>query len=146
MGNWERFPPGEEGRTPYIEICDPRHFYAAYIFDRVDTRETDITRVIEEARNFGCRVRYWWLSQAMDLGGSTDRLILCVHHPGRPPDAGMDLYQVLKDKQVTWDDLEAATVDEYFWLGQPFRKPGELARPDDAPLYPHLSKPSTDER
>ncbi len=145
MGDQERYPPGENGSIPEIEIIHPGHFYAAYIFDRVDTRESDITRLIEEAKNLGYPFRYWWLSHAMDLEGSADRLILCVHHPSRQPDAGMDLYQVLKEQQVAWDDLEAAMMEEYLWLGQSFREPGELIRPDGAPLFPHLSRPSPEE-
>ena len=49
----------------------------------------------EQARRFGYPVRYWWLSEAVDLQGFPDRLIVCAHHPSRDEDAGMDLYDAL---------------------------------------------------
>jgi len=36
------------------------------------------------------------------------RLIVCVHHPSVAEDAGMDLYEALEEREVTWDGLEAA--------------------------------------
>jgi hypothetical protein len=55
----------------------------------------------------------------MDLQGAPDRLIVCVHHPSRSEDAGMDLYNALKGKEINWDDLDAAAVEEYRFMGMP---------------------------
>ena len=56
-------------------------------------------------------MRYWWLSDAMELQGYPDRLIVCVHHPSSSEDAGMDLYEALVSQGITWNDLEAAAVN-----------------------------------
>lgn len=127
---------GRRERGLLDEILRQGDFYAAYIFDQAISRETDITRVIAQAQELGYPLRYWWLSQAMDLMGSPDRLIVCVHHPGGSSDAGMDLYQALHDVGVTWDDLEAAAMDEYLFLGTTIRSHGEITTPDARPLFP----------
>ncbi len=123
-------------RNLLVEILRPGDFYAAYIFDQAISREADITRVISQAKELGYPLRYWWLSQAMDIMGSPDRLIVCVHHPGGNSDAGMDLYQALHNEGVTWDDLEAAAMDEYMFLGTTIRSHGEIITPDARPLFP----------
>jgi hypothetical protein len=35
----------------------------------------------------------------------------------------MDLYEALKEQQVTWDDLEAVAVGEYRYFGKPIEGP-----------------------
>jgi hypothetical protein len=72
----------------------------------------------------------------MDLQGNPDRLIVCVHHPSSAEDAGMDLYEALKERRVTWDGLEAAAVDEYRVLGRPAEGPEVIHRRDGTPLFP----------
>jgi hypothetical protein len=119
---------------------DPRHFYAAYVFDRAHERQDDVSTLIEQAQQLGYPVRYWWLSQAVDLQGSPDRLIVCVHHPLSGEDAGMDLYEVLKEHQVTWDGLEAAAVDEYRLLGRPIEGLEVICRRDGTTLFPSALK------
>ena len=81
-------------------------------------------------------MRYWWLSQAMELQGNPDRLIVCVHHPSPARDAGMDLYEALEERQATWDGLEAAAVDEYCLLGRPIEGPETIRKRDGAKLFP----------
>ena len=49
----------------------------------------------------------------MELHGHPDRLIVCVHHPSLAEDAGMALYEALKEHQVTWAEAAAAAVEEY---------------------------------
>jgi hypothetical protein len=132
MSRQERQP---ESLEP-AENLDPRHFYAAYVFDRANERETDIEAIIEEASKLDYPLRYWWLSDAMELQGFPDRLIVCVHHPSTHEDAGMDLYDSLKEKRVTWDDLEAAAVDEYRYLGNPAFELGDLRSPYGNLLFP----------
>lgn len=131
-------PERQPRRGPLIEILSPRHFYAAYIFDRAESRREDVGKVLEHAGRLGYLVRYWWLSQAMDLMGAPDRLIVCVHHPEETFDAGMDLFQALRDEQAAWDDLEAAALDEYLFLGRPVAAQEALLNPYDQPLYPPL--------
>ena len=101
------------------EILNPRHFYAAYVFDRAGTRLEDVKPLIEQAQHLGYPIRYWWLSDAMDLQNCPDRLIVCIHHPSRSEDAGMDLYDALTDLKIEWDDLDAAALDEYCCFGKP---------------------------
>ncbi len=117
------------------EDLDPHHFYAAYVFDQAHERRDDVATVIEQAQQLGYPARYWWLSQAMELGGNPDRLIVCVHHPSMAEDAGMDLYEALGERQVTWDGLEAAAVDEYRLLGEPLEGPEVICRRDGTLLF-----------
>jgi hypothetical protein len=135
MKNLERPTTRKDNGHSQIEILHPGDFYAAYILDRASDREPDVTMIIEQSRELGYPVRFWWLSQAMDLQGTSDRLILCVHHSGRNPDTGMDLYRALKDQGVTWDDLEAAAMDEYQFLGKTIHHLDEIIRPDGSQLF-----------
>ena len=138
------FRPGDPSLQPlwrserglFVEILRPGDFYAAYVFDQAISREVDVARVVTQAQELGYPLRYWWLSQAMDLMGSPDRLIVCVHHPGGSSEAGMDLYQSLRNNGAEWDDLEAAAMDEYMWLGAPIQSLADLSQTDGAPLYP----------
>ena len=113
----------------------PGHFYAAYVFNNAHTRMDNVGIVIDEAKRLGYPIRYWWLSQAMDLVGSPDRLIVCVHHPSSSVEAGMDLYQALKDKQAKWDDLEAAHIDEYRFYGRPIDEIENCLSPSGSPIF-----------
>jgi len=132
MGDIER-----HGRLTHVEgLLDPRHFYAAYVFDQAESREGDVSVVLEHAARLGYPVRYWWLSEAMELQGFPDRLIVCVHHPSTSFDAGMDLLDALMFAHVTWNDLEAAAVEEYRDFGQPANNLPDLHFPDGNPLFP----------
>ncbi len=115
MGNVERY---EAASRPIKEICLPNHFYAAYIFDQPSSHQKDIHTIIDEATNLGYPVRCWWLSQAMDIQGTPDRLIVCVHHPSHDENAGMDLYEKLHIQGTEFDELEAAAMEEYVFLGK----------------------------
>jgi hypothetical protein len=129
-GDLDESDPGQAG-----EDLDPRHFHAAYVFDQAHERRDDVSTLIEQAQQLGYPMRYWWLSQAIDLRGSPDRLIVCVHHPSSAEDAGMDLYEALRERQVSWDDMEAAAVDEYRLLGKPVEGLEVICRPDGTPLF-----------
>ena len=73
----------------------------------------------DEATNLGYPVRTWWLSQAMDIQSCPDRLIVCVHHStGGDENAGMDLYEKLHAEGTDFDELEAAAMEEYVFLGK----------------------------
>jgi len=98
-----------------------------------------VQTLIEQSQELGYPLRYWWLSNAMDLQGSPDRLIMCVHHPSRSADAGLDLYEILKEEEVTWDDLDAAALEEYVQLGKPVENLGDLRMPDGQMLYPEAT-------
>jgi len=121
---------------PAPENLDASHFYVAYVFDRAETRKQDITTLIREARWLDYPVRYWWLSAAVDLQGSPDRLIVCVHHPSTDVNAAMDLGDALYENSVTWDDLEAAAVKEYRDFGQPVETSGSILKPGGTALFP----------
>jgi hypothetical protein len=133
MSNLERRPG--TGLEP-DEVLDPRHFYAAYIFNQAHEREDDIATLIEQAQQLGYPVRYWWLSEVMELREHPDRLIVCAHHPSSTGDTGMDLYETLKEHQIIWDELEAAAVDEYCVLGKPIEGLEVISKPDGTPLFP----------
>jgi hypothetical protein len=137
VGDFEDDELGQAG-----EDLDPRHFYAAYIFDQAHGRQDDVATLIEQAQQLGYPVRYWWLSQAVDLQGTPDRLIVCVHHRSIGEDAGMDLYEALGERQVTWDGLEAAAVDEYRLLGRPIEGPEVICRTNGTPLFPPAAEES----
>jgi len=50
-----------EGRVSREDL-DPRHFYAAYVFDQAHERKDDIKTLVEQAQQLGYPIRYWWLS------------------------------------------------------------------------------------
>jgi hypothetical protein len=134
MGGLETRPlPGK--MVEIAEVMNPRHFYAAYIFDQAETHQQDIQAVIEQAHQLGYPLRYWWLSDAMDLQGSPDRLIVCVHHPLHSENAGMDLYDALKEKGVNWDELDSAAVEEYVYYGKPVHSSVELNYPNGRRIF-----------
>ena len=114
MATLERHIAGED-ESPPTEHLDPHHFYAAYAFDNATSRRRDVAVLLHEAQRLSYPVRYWWLSEAMDLQDAPDRLIVCVHHPSLAEDAGMDLYSALskiaQKHEVAWDSLEAAQDD-----------------------------------
>jgi len=130
--------PAEVGGKMEAEILDPHHFYAAHIFDQSETREKDITTLLEHSQQLGYPVRYWWLSDALELQGFPDRLIVYVHHPWAAEDAGMNLYEKLKEKEVSWNELAAAVVDEYRDLGKPAKELGDLRSPFGNLLFPQI--------
>lgn len=138
MGDIERQPAFTD--QPEDEVLDPHHFYAAYVFDRANEREHDIRALIDQAQALDYPLRYWWLSDAMDSQGSPDRLIVCVHHPPSSEKAGMDLYDALKEKEIAWDDLEAAVMDEYQYLGKPLESLGDFRLPYGNWLFPNAAR------
>jgi hypothetical protein len=135
MGSPER--PLFDDESCKGEEIDPAHFYAAYIFDQPGTHDRDIAAIVSKAKEFGYPTRFWWLSDAMDLEESPDRLIVCVHHASLSADAGLDLYRALKEQQVSWTELEAAQAVEYLMAGRPFSGLEDLRTPDGKPLFPH---------
>ncbi len=140
MATPEQHLAPELGEQPSPENLDPHHFYAAYVFDNATTRRRDVSVLIHEAQRLSNPVRYWWLSEAMDLPDAPDRLIVCVHHPSSAEDAGMDLYTTLskiaQKHKVAWDNLEAAQVDEYRQFGKAVANPGNIFEPDGTPVFP----------
>ena len=105
------------------------------MFDQADLHKADITTLIEEAGRLGYPVRYWWLSQAMDIQESPDRLIVCVHHPANDENAGMDLYNALQTRQVSYDELDAAVVEEYVYLGRRITDLENIGQPNGLPVF-----------
>ena len=136
MGDKERQNITDQRELSMGEEFDPHHFYAAYIFDTAENRPGDINALLENAIRLGYPVRYWWLSDAMDLQGYSDRLVVCVHHPSSSEDAGMDLYEALRAAQINWDDLDAAVVEEYRGFGRPVADISKFALPGGSPLFP----------
>jgi len=131
------FPKTPDAKEQSLdEDLQPHHFYAAYIYEDAEAHESDITTLLESAQELGYPRRYWWLSEVIDIKDSPDRLIVCIHHPSSTEDAGMDLYDKLKTQQVVWDELEAATVEEYRQFGKPVSDLGKLYYPDGALLFP----------
>lgn len=142
MGSPERQPAAQP--QPELEVLDPHHFYAAYVFDRASKREPDILTLIEQAQELRYPIRHWWLSDAMDLQGFPDRLIVCIHHPSHSEDAGIDLYDALREKGIRWDDLEAAVVEEYKYLGKAVNGLSDIHSPSGALLFPHSTSEDED--
>ncbi len=130
-------PAPGEGEV-ITEIFDPKHFYAAYVYDYPQDREEDISQLIEMAQAKQYPIRYWWLSDATLVEDAPDSLIVCVHHQETGEDAGMDLYEALGEKGVKWDMLEAAAMHEYLFLGRVIDEDTELKYPDERPLFPEV--------
>jgi hypothetical protein len=132
MGNHEL--PDRNGGGE-CELCRSNHFYAVYVFDQAETHRVDITTLIDEAQRLGYPVRYWWLSQAINIQNSPDRLIVCVHHPSNDENAGMDLYDALQARQVSYAELDSAILDEYLFLGKRAADIEKIKRPDGLQLF-----------
>jgi hypothetical protein len=81
-------------------------------------------------------VAQFWLSDAMDLQGSPDRLIVCVHHPSHSENAGLDLYDALKEKGIYWDELDSAVVEEYVYYGKHLNSSDDLNYPHGRRIFP----------
>jgi hypothetical protein len=79
-----------------------------------------------------------------DTNEVPDRLIVCVHHPSRDEDAGIDLYESLQEKNVQWAALEAATFEEYVTFGKSVSRPAAIDRADGKVLFPELQVPFVD--
>ena len=131
--------PADSEPIEQSEFLHPGHFYAAYILDQAETRQEDIRTILEQSQNLGYPLRYWWLSDAMDLQGFPDRLIVCVHIPSRSEDAGLDFYNALKQEEVSWDDLEAAMMDEYQVFGKHVQELEDFRLPSGDLLFPSTS-------
>ena len=132
MGKIER-PDNEQSIAR--ELCGSKHFYAAYVFDQAESHQIDITTIINESKRLGYPVRYWWLSQAMDIQDDPDRLIVCVHHPSHDENAGMDLYGLLHEKQVSFTELDSAVREEYVFLGKVLANSETILKPDGLPIF-----------
>jgi len=130
MNHAEHIPPPTQE-----EDLDPRHFYAAYCFDNAQRHQRDVGVVVSVARSLGYPVRYWWLSQAVDLNEHPDRLIVCVHHPSVSSEAGLDLYEALKEEDGQWACLESAAVWEYSAYGCPADRADSMRQPDGSLLF-----------
>ncbi len=128
------------------ELLDPKHTYLAYIFDQPERQLENVSPLLNQAAEIGYPVRYWWLSEAMvlDTDEVPDRLIVCVHHPSRDEDVGMDLYESLLEKNVQWAELEAATFEEYVAFGKSVLNPAAIDRTDGQALFPELQVPFAD--
>jgi len=118
------------------EQLNPNHSYTAYIWDLAETRQNAVAALLEQAQGFGYPVRYWWLSEAMELRDAPDRLIVCVHYPSASEDAGMDVYDALTERGVRWDDLEGAAMEEYRQLGKPISALADICNTDGTVLFP----------
>lgn len=123
------------------ERLDSHDFYAAYVFDSPEKHSGDIAVFIEEAGRLDYPVRYWWLSQVVDLRSAPDRLIVCAHHPAAGPDTGMDLYEAAKDTGVAYDELDSATVEEYAYFSRRLKTLADIVLPNGHRLFPDVRIP-----
>lgn len=110
-------PPDDSFKNK--EILDPDMLTSLSV-DQPERQLENISPLLHQATELGYPMRYWWLSEAMilDTDEVPDRLIVCVHHPTRNEDAGLDLYESLQEKNVEWAELEAASFEEYVGLWQ----------------------------
>jgi hypothetical protein len=147
MANHEVSPAADAGAGEWWtrENLDPRHFYAGYTFDDAETRQSDVVTLIDEARRLGYSVRYWWLSDAVELEDAPDRLVICVHHPATDENAGMDLYEALKRRGVAWDDLEHASLEEYLLYSKTINGTSGISQPDGQLLFPSPTQVTANE-
>ena len=72
----------------------------------------------------------------MDLLDCPDRLIVCVHHPSSSEEAGLDLYNDLREQGVSWDELDSAVVEEYLYFGKRVTQLDHLLTLQGLPLFP----------
>jgi hypothetical protein len=126
------------------EILNPRHIYVAYIYDQPEFYEQDIVTFIEQAQSLDYPLRYWWLSDAMPIGGYEDipdRLILGLNTRAGDEEAGFDLYQALEAEDIYWDEHEAASYREYALLGKRLSEVADIQTPSGESLFDQLPIP-----
>lgn len=73
--------------------------------------------------------------QVIFLLDTFERLILYAHHPSRDENAGMDLYDALQARQVSYVDMDAAVVEEYVCFGKRVTNIEKIFEPDGVPLF-----------
>src|SRR3990172_2739204 len=129
-GTPEQSSPADIDTNQTQEDLDPRHFYAAYVFEYATLRGHDVAVLLDQAHQFECPVRYWWASETTNLTGAFDRLIVCMHHPSIVK--GVEIHTILREAaakhQVAWDDFEAAELDEYRTYGKVIDDPQNSGR------------------
>ena len=136
MANPERQPSMDSGYWERGEKLNPRHLYVAYIYDQPQFCEPDIATFIEQAQALNYPLRYWWLSQAINLGDDIpDRLILAVNTRTQGEEAGFDLYQALEAEDIFWDEHEAASYVEYASFGKRLSEIEDIKTPAGAVLF-----------
>ena len=137
MGTPEQLLCPGAGEQPASEALDPHHFYAAYTFESAALRGRDVASLFEHAHRFECPVRYWWASEVTNLKGAFDRLIVCVHHTSLVK--AVEMHSVLRQAaakgQVTWDDFDAAVLDDYRTYGRIIDDPKNIVEPDGKQLF-----------
>jgi hypothetical protein len=112
----------------------------AYIYDQPKFYEQDIVTFIEQARVLDYPLRYWWLSDAIPIGGYEDipdRLILGINTRARGEEAGFDLYQALEAEDIYWNEHEAASYREYALLGKRLSEVADIQTPSGESLFDH---------
>ena len=119
------------------EVLDPHHFYAAYTFESAALRGRDVATLFEQAHRFACPLRYWWASETTDLKGAFDRLMIGIHHTSLVKAVEMHgaLRQAAAKGQVTWDNFDTATLDDYRTYGRSIDDPKKIVEPDGTPLF-----------
>lgn len=137
MGTTEQLLRPGADEQPASEALDPHHFYAAYVFESAALRGRDVAALFEHAHRFECPVRYWWASEVTNLKGAFDRLIVCVHHTSLVKAVEMHgiLRQAAAKGQMTWDDFDAAVLDDYRKFGRIIDDPKNIAEPDGERLF-----------
>lgn len=127
---------------PIPEDLDPNHVYIDYIYHDPKKRQRDITTLVEQARQSGYRVRYWWQSDddRVDIPETADFLILCVHmteaelmrglmeEAGLAEDAG-------PAPDVTWDSMGVGDFDDYRRFGTPITTSLDICDQYGRPLF-----------
>jgi len=145
MATPEQFLYAGAGERPAKEIVDPHYHHTAFIFDNAKTHRRDIVVFIDQVNRLGHPVAYWWLSEAMDLENTPDRLILCVRHLSLADDSSGDLYSPLahaaEKHKIIWDEVSLADGEEFREFGKLITSPGSIFEPDGRPLFP---EPETD--
>ncbi len=80
--------------------------FLAFIFDPpLEGKLAAFNTVIEEAHRRRREVRFWIFDH---------RLIVCVAVPDIGVDTGMDLYNALQARGITWSELECAAPAEFY--------------------------------
>jgi hypothetical protein len=65
---------------------------------------------------------------------------VCVHIHSCSEDAGLDFYNALKQEEVSWDDLEAAMMDEYQVFRKQVQEMEDFRLPSGNLLFPNVSR------
>ena len=135
--------PQSTHEGPPVEVIDPSHTYFAFVFEQAEASPQAITTLLEQVRELGYPMRYWWLAETEEAGEyDPDWLVVGINYPGGNKLAGIDLFMEIQQGISSADagvGFKVSNPNEYSQVGKTIEKPESIYWPDGLPLFPEPS-------